>query len=211
MIEINNIKKSFGDNILFNNLSLNIADNELVAIVGSSGCGKSTLLNIIGAIEPFDSGEILVDGIDISKEKNKLIYFREKVGFLFQNFALIENKLVSQNMNLIQKNFRSNITIEECLDKVNLTDKINAKVCTLSGGQQQRVSLARLMLKKCDLILADEPTGSLDEENGNLVFDILKKMKSEQNKTVVIVTHDTRLANKCERIINLNTLSSNTL
>ncbi|MCD8095456.1 MAG: ABC transporter ATP-binding protein [Ruminococcus sp.] len=207
MIEIKNLKKSFGSDVLFDGLNLTLENNKITAIVGASGCGKSTLLNIIGAIEPFDDGEVIVDGIDISKNKNKLLYFREKVGFLFQNFALVENKTVLGNMEIVNKNYRMKLSIEDCLKEVGLEDKINSKVCTLSGGQQQRVALARLMLKKCSIILADEPTGSLDKENGIKVFEILKSMNTEQNKTIVVVTHDLDFAQKCDTVIHLNNLA----
>ena len=207
MIEIKNLKKSFGSDVLFDGLNLTLESNKITAIVGASGCGKSTLLNIIGAIEPFDDGEVIVDGIDISKNKNKLLYFREKVGFLFQNFALVENKTVLGNMEIVNKNYRMKLSIEDCLKEVGLEDKINSKVCTLSGGQQQRVALARLMLKKCSIILADEPTGSLDKENGIKVFEILKSMNTEQNKTIVVVTHDLDFAQKCDTVIHLNNLA----
>ncbi|MDS1030942.1 ABC transporter ATP-binding protein [Bacillota bacterium LX-D] len=189
MIKIKNVSKAFEDKILFSNLTLNIEDGEFVIFSGPSGCGKTTLLNMIGAIEEIDSGEILVDGIDVSKRKNQLKYFRNKVGFLFQNFALVDNKTVKENLKLVRKDCKNDITIEEALEIVGLKDKLNKKVYTLSGGEQQRVALARLMLKKCDIILADEPTGSLDKNNAEAVLNILKQL-NEQGKTIILVTHD---------------------
>lgn len=202
MIEIQNIRKSFGDNILFNNYSLYIKKGEFVIISGESGSGKTTLLNMIGALEKVDSGKILVNGIDIARRKNQLRYYRDTVGFLFQNFVLLEDKTVFQNLNIIQKQSQSGITIEDALQKVGLEDKIDSKVYTLSGGEQQRVALARLIIKKCSLILADEPTGSLDRKNGEKVITILEQMR-EEGRTVVLVTHNDELKKRGGRIVEL--------
>ena len=203
MIKIADLSKTFGENILFNDFSLSIAGGEFAAFVGESGSGKTTLLNMIGAIEPFDSGEITVSGIDISQKKNQLDYFQQTVGFLFQNFALVENKTVIENLKMVKSKCRSELSFEEALDIVGLPDKKNEKIYTLSGGQQQRIALARLMMKKCSLILADEPTGSLDSKNALIVFDILKQMNEKQGKTVIIVTHDRSISKKCDRVINI--------
>ena len=144
---------------------------------------------MVGALEDPDSGKIFIDDKNIFDRKNQMWLYGEKIGFLFQNFALIEHKTVSENLNIIKKKYRSEITIEKSLEKVGLADKLDSKVYTLSGGEQQRVALARLMLKKCDIILADEPTGSLDRENADKVIEILKTMNS-QGKTIIMVTHD---------------------
>ena len=129
-------------------------------------------------------------------------YFRSIVGFLFQNFALIESKTVKQNLELIRQGSRTNYTIEEVLERVGLESKLNSKVYTLSGGEQQRVALARLFLKKCDIILADEPTGSLDAKNAQIIMDILLSLNAE-GKTVIIVTHDQKIKDKARRVIEL--------
>jgi putative ABC transport system ATP-binding protein len=159
-------------------------------------------LNMIGAIETLDSGEILVDGIDISKKKNQISYFQKKIGFLFQNFALVDQKTVRQNLKLIKKESRSLISMEEALAEVGLTGKLNQKVYSLSGGEQQRVALARLMMKRCDIVLADEPTGSLDRKNALHVIEILKKMNAA-GKTIVLVTHDEELKRFGNRVVKL--------
>ena len=202
MIEVKNLTKTFGEVCVFKDLSFNIADGEFVVFSGKSGCGKTTMLNLIGGIDTPDSGEILVDGADITKQKNRIEYFRNKVSFLFQNFALIDNKTVEENLNMVKKSTRTDTTIEQALESVGLKDKIKAKVYTLSGGEQQRVALARIMIKKCDLILADEPTGSLDKENSAGVIEILKKLNFE-GKTVILVTHDEELKKTGSRIIEL--------
>lgn len=202
MIEVKNLTKTFGENTVFKDLCFKIDDGEFVVFSGKSGCGKTTMLNLIGGIDTPDSGEILVDGADITKQKNRIEYFRNKVSFLFQNFALIDNKTVEENLNMVKKNTRTVTTIEQALESVGLKDKIKAKVYTLSGGEQQRVALARIMIKKCDIVLADEPTGSLDKENSAGVIEILKKLNSD-GKTVILVTHDEELKKTGSRIIEL--------
>lgn len=188
MIEIKELYKKFDDKILFSDYNLTIEDGEFIVLSGESGAGKTTLLNMIGGLEPIDSGKILVDGKDITKRKNKLQYYRDVVGFLFQNFALVDKKTVKQNLKLVKKKSKNGITIEEALEKVGLSDKINTKVYKLSGGEQQRVALARLIVKNSNIILADEPTGSLDEKNAQGVMKILMDLNKE-GKTVILVTH----------------------
>lgn len=202
MIEIKNLSKSFGEKKLFDNYSLQIDDGEFVIFTGVSGCGKTTLLNMIGSLENTDSGEIAVDSMDITKKKNQREYLKRKVGFLFQNFALVDNKTVEENLRLVKNDCRSGVSIEAALKMVGLSDKAKQKVYSLSGGEQQRAALARLIVKKCDLVLADEPTGSLDRKNADTVFLILEKI-NESGKTVIMVTHDESFKQKGKRVIEL--------
>lgn len=202
MIEIKNLSKSFGEKKLFDNYSLQIDDGEFVIFTGVSGCGKTTLLNMIGSLEKADSGEITVDSMDITKKKNQREYLKRKVGFLFQNFALVDNKTVEDNLRLVKNDCRSGVSIEEALEMVGLSDKAKQKVYSLSGGEQQRAALARLIVKKCDCVLADEPTGSLDRKNADAVFSILEKI-NESGKTVIMVTHDESFKQKGKRVIEL--------
>lgn len=203
MIELKDVTKAFGTNILFSGLTFDIKDGEFVVFSGKSGCGKSTMLNMIGGIEKVTNGSIIVDGMDITKNYNRVKYFSEKVGFLFQNFALSENKTVVKNLEMVAKKNRTEVSIDDALREVGLLSKKSEKVFTLSGGEQQRVALARLMIKKCDIILADEPTGSLDKDNANTVIDILKKL-NEKGKTVIMVTHDEDLKKVGKRVIVLD-------
>ena len=189
MIEIQKLSKSFGSKTLFQDFNLSIEQGEYVVFSGASGCGKTTLLNMIGSLENYDSGHILVDGLDIGNRKNQQKYLREKVGFLFQNFALMEDKTVMENLEIVKKSNRSAVSIEEVLEKVGMEGSQSSKVYTLSGGEQQRIALARLMIKKCDIILCDEPTGSLDRENGKKIMDLIMGM-NKSGKTVILVTHD---------------------
>lgn len=203
MIEGKNISKRFDDLILFDQFNFTIKDGDFVCFSGTSGAGKTTLLNIIGLLEPIDGGELLINGIQYITNKQKLEYYRSEIGFLFQNFALIENKTVEENLDLVSRKNRTNFSILEVLEKVGLQDKLNNKVYTLSGGEQQRISLARLFLKKCNIILADEPTGSLDAKNAQIVMQSLFEL-NQNGKTVIIVTHDEIIKKMARRVIELS-------
>ena len=205
MIELKNVKKSFGERVLFERLNLTIPDGEFAVLIGTSGCGKTTLLDMIAGIEPIDSGEITVDGMNILKRRNRLQYYQTKLGMCFQNFALIENMTVRKNLELVQKKSRSEMSAAEALERVGMSDYLDKKVCTLSGGEQQRIALARLMVKKCSIVLADEPTGSLDADNAAKVMEILSDLNA-MGKTVVMVTHDTKYQNIGTRQIGLTVL-----
>ena len=202
MIEGIELSKRFEGRVLFENFNFKIESGEFVCFSGVSGCGKTTLLNMIGMIEPFDSGKLLIDGDAIVTPKQRMQYFRKKLGFLFQNFALVENKTVEQNLKLIRKQDRTNLTMEEALKRVGLSGVLKQKVYTLSGGEQQRVALARLFFKQSEIILADEPTGSLDEANANRIMQILKELHQE-GKTIILVTHDEKINRMAERVIEL--------
>ncbi len=202
MIEFVNVSKAFGDKKLLSDFNLCILDGEFVVFAGKSGCGKTTLLNMIGCLEKPDNGHLVVDGVDLYKKRNKTDYFTYKVGFLFQNFALIEDKTVEQNLNLVQKKARSGMELTEVLTTLGIQDKLKEKVYKLSGGEQQRVALARLMFKQCDIILADEPTGSLDNENAKMVIDILHKM-NDMGKTIILVTHSETIIQAERNVIML--------
>lgn len=202
MIKIENVSKSFGDNEIFTDYSLTINDGDFVVFAGESGCGKTTLLNMIGGLEKVDKGRIIVDDVDVTSGKKLKEFYGNKIGFLFQNFALVENKTVSENLEYVQKKNRTDISIDEALEKVGLSEKKNEKIYKLSGGEQQRVALARLIIKKCNVILADEPTGSLDSNNGKRVLDILHNI-NDLGKTIVLVTHNKEIIESEEEVIML--------
>lgn len=211
MIKINNLHKNFGDLVLFNRYNLHIKENELVAIVGESGSGKSTLLNIIGSLENYQEGDVIVDDILLNKlsRRNQLKYLRNQISFVFQNYALMEDKNVIDNILLGLKKDEMNISrVKDVLENVGLKGFENRVVITLSGGEQQRVALARAMIKKSKVILADEPTGNLDESNSKEVLKILMKIK-EEGKTIVVVTHDTSILKYFDRVISLDTVVKN--
>ncbi|HEH3413858.1 TPA: ATP-binding cassette domain-containing protein, partial [Staphylococcus aureus] len=178
------------------------------ALVGESGAGKSTLLNIIAGFEDVSQGSIYIEDKLLKK---KVDFYRYTLGYLFQNFALLENQTISQNLGLalkFKKNKKDNMNLKkEVLKKVGLDLDIKRIVSSLSGGEQQRVALARLILKDPKIILADEPTGSLDTKNGKIVIDLLLKLLDE-NKTMIVVTHDLELAKRFDVIVNISELRS---
>ena len=204
MIEVKNINKTFGNKDIFKDYSLTINDGDFILITGHSGCGKTTLLNMIGSIEKPTSGDILVDGQSIYDKKYQLKYLREKVGFLFQNFALSDGDTVVSNFKLVKKNSRTDMSYQKALSFVNLNDDVlKQKVYTLSGGEQQRVAIARLLIKKCDIILADEPTASLDRKNACDIFDLLTEL-NKKGKTIIVASHDMSFKDYAKTMIELN-------
>lgn len=209
-IEVLNVTKKFGKRYIFKNLNLSVEDGEFVSIVGPSGCGKSTLLNMIGLLESSDAGKIKLKGKEIPKIKSNesTMLRRNTINYLFQSFALINDMTIYHNL-FLAMNF-SNITtkekdtrIEEILKKIHLEEFKDEKVNTLSGGEQQRVALARTILKPGDIILADEPTGSLDSAAAEIAFNLIKDLSKQYRKTVMMVTHSKHLANQADRIINI--------
>ncbi len=209
MIEIKNLNKSFKENQVFTNFNCHIKDGFMTAIIGKSGSGKSTLLNMIGLLDLDYQGDILYDNINIKnlKENKQTEFIRKNINYLFQNYALIDNETVEQNLLLALA--YEKISKKEKLDKINQVlakvglDNFNdKKIYTLSGGEQQRIALARTIIKTGNIILADEPTGNLDEENKNQVLKILKELK-DLGKTIIIVTHDLSIAHECDEIIKL--------
>lgn len=208
-IEINNLSKAYGNHVIFNNFDLKIELDEMIAIIGPSGCGKTTLLNIIGLIEPYNNGivKLLSQNAPKVNSQKAVKYIRNNISYLFQSFALVENFNVEQNLMLALRYVKKTRgekkkLIEDALKLVGLQGYEKEKVYTLSGGQQQRVALARVILKPSKLILADEPTGSLDSSNRDMILKILH-MLNEMGKTIVIVTHDPIVANSCDRVIEL--------
>ncbi|MBC1422912.1 ATP-binding cassette domain-containing protein [Listeria seeligeri] len=202
MIEINNLSKKFDERIIFDNFSYSIKQGEFIIFSGASGSGKTTLLNMVGGIEQIDAGEISIDGLNLSKSKDIITIYREKIGFLFQNFALVENKTVEENIHMIDKKYRNDVTVASVLDTVGLSGYEKRKVFTLSGGEQQRVAIARLFMKKCTIVLADEPTGSLDRNNADIVMGHIMEL-NKLGKTILMVTHDEKLKQQGGRVIEL--------
>ncbi|KEI01829.1 ABC transporter ATP-binding protein [Clostridium botulinum] len=207
MIKLVNVKKKFGSHAIFENLNLNVEENDFVAIVGKSGKGKTTLLNMIGCIEPITSGEINVCGIknpNINKKSGSQL-LRNKISFLFQNYALVDDETVNFNLDIALRFTKSSKSEKATLKKdalkmVGLSGYESRKVYELSGGEQQRIAIARAILKPSNLVLADEPTGSLDPENRDIVLKLLSKM-NEMGKTIIVVTHDSTVADYCKRKI----------
>ena len=210
MIEIKNIRKSFGELEVLKGISLTFVDKEIVSIVGPSGAGKTTLLHIIGTLDKASSGSIVIDGIDVSKlSQNELAQFRNKhIGFVFQfhqllpEFTALENVMIPALIANEKKNIAKAKAIE-ILNMLGLSDRASHKPAQLSGGERQRVAVARALINKPGVILADEPSGSLDsahkEELHQLFFDLRDKL----GQTFIIVTHDEELAHITDRTIHL--------
>ena len=213
LLRLEHITKNFGKGdgkvAALRDISLKIDEGELVAIIGKSGSGKSTLLNIVGSLMRSDGGEIYYKNnkMDFSKELVATEFRKNKIGFIVQYFGLIDDKNVYQNVALplkYQKKKKSEIRkkVTETLRYFEIESKIKAYPNQLSGGQKQRVAIARAVVKESEIILADEPTGALDEENGRNVMKVLKEL-NESGKTVIIVTHDNKIAGQCNRIIEI--------
>ncbi|RMC51711.1 ABC transporter ATP-binding protein [Lactobacillus sp. ESL0263] len=209
MIELKNITKKFENKTVFASFNLQIDQNEMVAIIGPSGSGKSTLLNILGLIDKVDDGDYQFEQYTNIKPNSRLAQkiIREKISYLFQNFALIEEDTVLQNLLLALKYVKKSKKekteiITAALQKVGLSEYLNSKIYELSGGQQQRIAVARAIIKPSELVLADEPTGSLDSKNRDEIIKLLLEL-NDAGKTVIVVTHDSHVAEKCHRVLEL--------
>lgn len=208
MIEIKNIHKSFGDLHVLKGINLHVNKGEIIAIIGKSGAGKTTLLQIIGTLDKPDNGQVVINGIDVSKLKEKeLARFRNHhIGFIFQfhqllpEFTALENVMIPA---MIAGEKDAQKRAEKLLSELGLSDRMSHKPNELSGGEKQRVAVARAMMMSPDVILADEPSGSLDENNKKELHKLLLNLRDKYNQTIIIVTHDKELASICDRIITI--------
>ncbi len=191
------------------NVSLSIDENEFVAVVGKSGSGKSTLLNMLGGMDSATSGAIYVDGIDILKLKeNELLKFRrDNIGFIFQDYNLVPELNGKENIIfpvLLSKNKLDEKYYQNLIDTLEIGDRLNHIPAEMSGGQQQRVAIARAFINKPRFILCDEPTGNLDSETSTKVMQLIKKLHSDYDMTIILVTHDLEYAKIADRVIKLH-------
>lgn len=204
--ELGNIKTIYGSLKALDNVSLKVDNGEWLAIMGPSGSGKSTLMNIIGCMDKPTLGEVILDGKDIAKESDKGLteIRRDKIGLIFQQFHLVNYLTAVENVMVAQ--YYHSIPDEkealEALDRVGLADRAKHLPSQLSGGEQQRVCIARALINHPELILADEPTGNLDEANENIVLDIFRQLHSE-GSTLIVVTHDPEVGEVAQRMITL--------
>ena len=209
-VEIMDVTKKYGDRVIFDHINMEIREGEMTALIGPSGCGKSTLLNMIGLLEDLSNGKIRIFGKEIPKinSRKATMLRRNTVNYLFQSSALVGDMTVYQNLMLAMHFVRisqkeKEIRINRMLHEVGLPKMKSAVVNTMSGGEQQRVALARTLLKPGKLILADEPTGALDEKSAEKVFLLLRDLCVQYKKTVIMVTHNMELARKADRVVNL--------
>ena len=210
MIQIKNIEKNYGPLHVLKGINAHINRGEIVAVVGPSGAGKTTLLQIVGTLEKADAGSVTIDSIEISrlKEKELAAFRNHHIGFVFQfhqllpEFSALENVMIPA---LIQKKriSESEKRAKEILEFLNLSNRINHKPAQLSGGEKQRVAVARALVNHPDVILADEPSGSLDSQNKIELHKLFFDLRKEFNQTSVIVTHDENLAKMADRIIQM--------
>lgn len=214
LINLKNISKTYGKNDAMvealKNIDLIVNSGEMLCIMGASGSGKSTLLNIIGCLDKADQGQYILKQENIIKYSAKnLAKIRNKTfGFVVQYFGLLDDYTVYENIQIPLEYSKTpgkkrKILIESMLDKLNIKEKSGKMPTELSGGQNQRVAIARALVNNPDIILADEPTGALDRKTSEEVMNIFKKLNDE-GKTVIIVTHDEKVASKCRRIVILD-------
>lgn len=203
-IKINDVAVSINKKKIFSNISFEMQKGEMVAITGPSGCGKTTLLNCLGLIQSIDCGEIMINGENVTKwkDKEKTKFWHDYATFIYQDYGIIEDESVAYNVTLDKNKMRNN-EVQTILKKVKLADRYDELAIVLSGGEKQRIGIARAIFKNATVIYADEPTASLDMSNRELVIELLRQC-AKQGAIVVLATHDERLANECDKIIDMN-------
>ncbi len=206
LLEIRNVSKIYGELKALDDVSLKVEQGEWVAIMGPSGSGKSTMMNIIGCMDKPTLGEVILDGVDISKESSKRLtdIRRDKIGLIFQQFHMVNYLTAVENV-MVSQYYHSMPDEKEALEalgRVGLRERARHLPSQLSGGEQQRVCVARALINHPELILADEPTGNLDEANENIVLDLFRQLHNE-GTTLIVVTHDPEVAEAAQRTIVL--------
>ena len=207
-IEFKNIVKEYkmGEVTIkaLNNTNFEIEKGELVVIVGPSGAGKTTTLNILGGMDKATSGEVIVDGKEITKlnDKKLIEYRRNDIGFVFQFYNLVQNLTAKENVELATQICSDALDVNEILEKVGLSDRKDNFPSQLSGGEQQRVAIARAIAKNPKLLLCDEPTGALDYKTGKSILKLLQEMSRKEKMTVAIITHNGAIAPMADKVIH---------
>lgn len=211
MIEVKNIVKRFGTLEVLHGVSFNVTDGEIVSIVGASGAGKSTLLQIMGSLLTADSGEVVIDGIELSKlGEGRLSDFRNRhIGFIFQSYHLLPEFTAVENVMMPMliagaKRSEAEVRAEELLQLVGMSHRATHKPEALSGGEQQRVAIARALINRPSVVLADEPTGNLDTATRDEIQRLFVELRDRTGQTFVIVTHDEALAARSDRTIHMS-------
>ncbi|GAP10580.1 ABC-type antimicrobial peptide transport system, ATPase component [Bellilinea caldifistulae] len=213
-IQLINLKKTYAEggqrHVILDGVNLTLAKGEMLAVVGKSGSGKTTLLNVLSGIDRLDEGQVIIDGIHLNElnENQRTLFRRKKIGFVFQFFNLIPTLTVWQNillpLDLNQQADRTGLErAEALLDEVGLLSRKNAYPDRLSGGEQQRVAIARALVHDPLLVLADEPTGNLDEVNSARLLDLLDRLTRQMNKNLIMVTHSREAAAIADRVVDL--------
>ena len=209
ILKTENLTKVYNNQVrALNGISISIERGEFVAVMGSSGSGKSTLLHILGGVDKPTSGTVYIDGEDISalKEKDLALFRRSKIGLVYQFFNLIPNLSVKKNILLpilLDKKNPDQNYFDEIVSVLGLKEKLNSFPSELSGGQQQRVAIARSLIYRPSILLADEPTGNLDRKNSDEIIGLLKLSNKNYKQTIIMITHDERIALEADRIIKI--------
>jgi putative ABC transport system ATP-binding protein len=207
MIKLENVEKYYGEHKVLKGINLEVRKGEFISIMGSSGSGKSTLLNLVGGMDRPEKGKILIDGEEISAftDEQLTLYRRKKIGFIFQFFNLLPNITVFENISipLLLNSMEDKERVIAYIKRVDLQGKEDQYPYQLSGGEQQRVAIARALINDPEIILADEPTGSLDTETGKLIMDLMKQFMEETSRTVILVTHESYIAEYAKRIVRI--------
>jgi putative ABC transport system ATP-binding protein len=207
MITLENVEKYYGRTHVLRGITLDVGKGDFIAITGSSGSGKSTLLNLVGGMDRPEAGRIVVGGEEITsyREEELTLYRRKKIGFIFQFFNLLPNITVFENirMPLLLNGITDEKKVRKFIQRVGLEGKEESLPYQLSGGQQQRVAIARALIHEPEIILADEPTGSLDSGTGAAIMDLVKELADETGKTVILVTHEAYLAGYAKRNVRI--------
>ena len=207
LLELKNVSKIYGDLKALDDVSLTVDEGEWVAIMGPSGSGKSTMMNIISCLDKPSLGEVFLDGVDIAKESSKRLteIRRDKIGLIFQQFHLVNYLTAVENV-MVAQYYHSMPDEQEALEalaRVGLKERAGHLPSQLSGGEQQRVCIARALINHPEIILADEPTGNLDEANENIVIETFRRLH-EEGATLIVVTHDPEVAEVAQRTVVLN-------
>lgn len=212
ILNCENVKKIYGAEmnrvVALDKINLSVDKGEFVSIVGASGSGKSTLLHILGSVEQPTEGKIIIDGEDVSKmnKTQSAIFRRRKVGLIYQFYNLIPTLTVQKNIEmplLLDKRKMEKSFFDKIVNVLELNDKLNRLPYQLSGGQQQRVAIARALIYHPTLLLADEPTGNLDKRNSSEIIDMLKQFNHELKQTIILITHDEKIAMQADRIVTI--------
>ncbi|MCB9129364.1 MAG: ABC transporter ATP-binding protein [Anaerolineales bacterium] len=214
IIVASQVQKSFRTGILevhaLRGIDLNVNQGEMVAIMGPSGCGKTTMLNCLSGLDEFDSGQVLIEGVDIQKmgDRKRTAYRAERMGFVFQSFNLLPVITAVENVELplLVSGVKPRVARQKALEalaQVDLSDRANHRPAELSAGQRQRVTIARALINNPAIVWADEPTGNLDSETAADVLALLRGLNQELEQTLVIVTHNREVGELCDRIVRM--------
>jgi len=208
LIDVRRVVKSYEDGKIqvLHGATLTVNRGEIVALCGPSGGGKSTLLHIIAGIDHPDDGEVIIDGVTLDTDEKRTTMLRDRIGFVFQLHNLIPDLSLEENCLIpcVASGMKSSVArarMNELVERIGIAHRVKNRIQDLSGGERQRAAICRALMNRPDIILADEPTGALDEKNREQVFDLLLELVADENCTLVMATHDGELAERCDRVL----------